>query len=332
MRHADMIRRKQMNAVSQQIDLSKSSPERIQKMQDNNEEYFELLKTSKLFLNNQDFNVRVPFFAKNLILITASTGQGKSTAAANIAFHSLTAGQKVLMITNEEVVEDCYNRVTCLIKGWAYVDHKKFTTDQINTFNKYIKILEPRMKVIDDKYSSMEGGQTTTLEGIKSVLQSIEGNEANFDVVIIDYYQKIETSLEMPKLVDWQVQQNLANFLDNYKNNYLAPIVLMAQKKSNPDDKMSYKESIEGRKIILNAATCAIDVNADRDMKRTGWTLKKSRFSEFLDDTIYTGFKNGKYVPYTDEFKNLVEIEKQEAERNKMNRNIQPTNSLQSGN
>jgi len=327
-RHSEMVARKKMKEVAQNVDVTKPNPDRVRKIKEANEQYFELVKDSKLFLNNEDFNVRISYFPKNLILLTASTGEGKSTTAANLAYHALCSGQKVLMITNEEAVEDSYNRVTCLIKNWAYTDHASLSKHQIDTLTNYIEILESRMKVIDDKYTTSMGGQTTTLEGITSILESLLDKDIKFDVIIIDYYQNVSTSLENPSLVDWQVQQKLAGFLDNFKNVYMAPIILLAQKKPNKDDKISYKESIEGRKIILNKATCAIDINAERELKRTSWTIKKGRFSEFLNDVIYTGYKNGRFVKYTPEFMNEVEIEKQNKERNQRLRGVSASRTL----
>lgn len=301
----EMLKRKEEELKAKTIDLSKRDVDRINKIQSDNQEYLERARGSKVFIND-DFKGKVPYFARNIILIAAETGEGKSTTCANLSAHALMQGQKVLVLTNEENVSDVYNRVTCLIKGWSYSNHENFTNEQIQVFSKYINVLSHRLTVIDDAFNDSIG-QTTSLEGVETILSNLVENKIKFDVVILDYYQNIDKSITVPSLKDWEVQGRMAKFFDKFKNAYDAPLIILAQKKQNSDN-MSFKESIEGRKAILNIATCAIEMKADRENRRTSWTIKKSRFVEAVGSAVYTGYKKGKYVPYTKEFQNEVAI------------------------
>ena len=297
---------------AQSIDITKRDPNRIKKIQDGVGDYFRDVKDSRVFINNS-FRGKIPYFLRNIILVAAETGQGKSTACANLALHALSQNQRALVISNEENEQDIYNRVTCLFKGWSYTDHTMFSPIQVETFQTMIGHLSHRLSVIDDSYDGAPGA-TSTIEGVESILNSLLDKEVKFDVIIIDYYQNIERSINNPLMSNWQVQERFANFIDKFKNIYPAPIVILAQKKKDSED-LSFKESIEGRKIIVNKATCAINVKADREGLRTAWTIEKSRFPEAMGETIYTGYDKGKYVPYDHLFQKHVQDMKDKREQ-----------------
>jgi len=156
----------QKNVVINQI-----RDEYVKKLQNDNNNYFSQARSSPTFLDDQ-FRGVVPFFTNNVILIGAPTGMGKSTITANIALQTIKQGKKILVITNEEITKDVYNRVICLIKGWSYHDHTSITDEQIATFNELTPILMQKMTVIDDQYGSGIG-MTTTIEGMTTIFEKI---------------------------------------------------------------------------------------------------------------------------------------------------------------
>jgi hypothetical protein len=304
-RHHQMEQRKEEEAHLNSIDLSVNNTEYYKRVANNSKEHFLAVRESGVFLDDS-FGKAVPYFGKNVILCMATTGDGKSTISANLTYQSIKQGQRVLVITNEENVQDVYNRVTCLLRGWAYNDHRGFTDDQIEHFSEMIIKLSKRITVVDDSYGDGTG-VTTTLEGMQAVLESTlkPGNE--FDTIIIDYYQNIDRSNKMPSLEPWQVQERFGKWLEQFRKRSKAPITLLAQRKGRKkDDETDIKNMIEGRKSILNTATCVMEIEAQRDMLRTAFTIKKTRFPDALNKTIHMGFEKGRYVPYTDEFKKEV--------------------------
>lgn len=290
------------------------SEEEILSKQKENTEYMQAARHKMRFVNKK-FDDIVPFFRKNLILVGGKTGEGKSTTVANIVYSTIELlnpitrkKRRVLVLTNEEKSEDVYNRVTCLFKKWAYVNHDQFTDEQVETFNKYISLLsrDGMVTVIDDTYNGAFG-TTTTLEGICQIFDNLIKNNEVYDVVILDYYQNIKESRKNPMMNEWEVQASLVRKLDQYKNVYPGPIVILAQ--VTPDSEgggVPFKVRIEGRKSILNVATCALEMVADREKLCTEWIIHKSRFNQAVGQKISTGYDKGRYVLYDDAFKDNV--------------------------
>lgn len=331
----EIIRNEKLSKYVKEIDLSKNNTRRLERIKADNTKYFEKLKEAGIFIND-DFKKDVPFFPGTITMCIANTGDGKSTASANIALQSLIQGKRVLMIVNEERTSDCYNRITCLIKKWHYQEHDKFTDDQKNIFNQYVDILGPRLTIIDnmDETGEITTSQTTSVEGVEQIFHKIldEKDKGNkFDVIIFDYYQNVSESLENPGAATWQNQERFANMIDQFKNVADCPIVLMAQKKASKDDTNdgTYKDLVEGRKSISNKATSIIEIKADKENFRTEWIIKKSRWSSANGKTIYTGYDMGKYVKYTEDFQRKVRQKKLEIEENKLTQRV--IRSVQNG-
>ena len=316
--YTDLQERQKQMSILKTIDLDGMSANKVQEAKTETRKYLEHAKNAKVYINN-DFKGKIPYFGHNVILVGGRSGTGKSTISANLAYLELLQGGYPLILTNEEVTGDIYNRITCLFKGWTYTEHDSFTKDQLDTFDDMMDKLSSRMTVIDNNYTK-EYGQTTTLEGIQSILESLATCNRKYTTIIIDYYTNVNVSLNNPGMENWKVQEKLANYLDQFKSRYLAPIVVLAQLKEGKD--LPFKEALEGRKSIYNIATCAIELKAEREELRTAWTIHKSRFTQAIGQTIYTGFDRGKYVPYTSEFKNQIELKKQREEQQSLLKNM----------
>lgn len=301
-------------AIAKNTDYGRLSPEEIADKQKENTAYMKAAKEKMPFIN-ESFDHVMPFFRKNLILIGAKSGEGKSTTVANIVRETIRhtnkhtgARRRVLVLTNEEVAPDVYNRVTCLIKGWSYVNHDKFTEEQVKVFNEYFGFLADKklLTVIGDHYNGASG-TTTTLEGICQVFDNLIANKEWYDAVIIDYFQNIKESRLNPMLEEYKVQAALVGRLDKYKNVYPAPIVVLAQLMPGSDENASFRSRIEGRKSIFNVSTTSVEIIPNREECTTEWLFHKSRFNESVGKKVITGYDRGQYVPYTEAFKEKVQ-------------------------
>jgi hypothetical protein len=277
---------------------------------------------------NVEFKSIVPYFRKNLILVLADTGHGKSTAVASIAFETIThknpaTGKtgRVLVLTNEEAAEDFYNRITCHIKGWNYTKHDLFSEEQRKAFREFIPILakDGRLTVIGNTYQG-SAGHTRTPEGIENIFNNLIRDDEQYDAVILDYYQNVNESKVDARLDEWKCQAKLAGILDKFKNQYAAPIVVLAQvnKLRDEEDTTPYSIRIKGRKIICDKATFICELIPEHQLLRSKWIIHKSRFTGTVGQCIYTGYDRGKFVPYSVEFqKNVAKMVNRNLERDK---------------
>lgn len=306
------------------LNLDRLSPEQIVELRKQNADYMEAAKYPITFIN-PEFVKLVPSFRKNIILIGAVTGAGKSTAVANIAapiiFQKKKSDQKlgrVLVMTNEEKSEDVYNRVTCLAQGWSYTNHSDFTDEQKKVFDQWIAFLsqEGRLTVVDDNYGGV-CGTTTTLEGIKGIFENLIKNKIFYDAIIIDYYQNVQESKLDPNLDQYKVQARLSRMLDHYKNIYPAPIYVFIQLEPSTskdgNKKIPFRHRIEGRKVILNVSTACIEMVADKENLSTEFYFHKSRFTQFNGESITMDYVKGKFVKQDKEARRIRDALKEQA-------------------
>lgn len=315
---ADLAKLKEANFGMQ-------TKEQIDEIIKDNTEYIEAAKHKMGFIvdsssqeikeaDEVSFDRVVPFFQKNIILIGAVSGEGKSTTVANIAFFLMTQknprtgkSARILVLSNEEKTEDIYNRVTCLGTGWKYSNHDELTPEQVARFNKAIPALATRITVINQNHNGAQGA-TTSIEGIEAIFENLIAKKDYYDVIIIDYYQNICISKKNPHLSEYDVQARLTRMLDAYKNVYPAPIVLLAQLSPNSEENENYfPKKLQGRKLIINVATCIMEMIVDKKNRITKWKVWKSRFNDCVGEVIETGFESGRFVPATPEFRRKVQ-------------------------
>ena len=324
------------------------SDERAQELAQESADYLEAAAKPLTFIN-KDFRGVVPFFAKNLILLGAQTGQGKSTAAANIIRRVIAEKNPItdktgrcLLITNEENIADFYNRITCLLKGWHYVNHDQFTAEQKKEFSEMIIKLRHRITVVDDTHVSngvRVTGQTTTVEGIESIFDNLIRDNEFYDCVILDYYQGVTESTKDPTLNEYQVQRKLTQVLEKYRKSYPAPIVVLAQinppeKNKDGEDRVTPMQTrVQGTKIICTRATVIIEMVAHRKDLMTEWIVHKGRYAQSVGEAIKTGYDNGLFVSHTDEFKRKVQANKEKWESDGLNKiaGVKPKEEVKDG-
>lgn len=308
----------------QNIDVSLNNSDDLDRVIESNTQYLNSVKHKSMTFLNESFHGVVPYMPNNLILVGARTGRGKSTTCANLSYQALMRGKKVLNISNEEKANDVYNRVTSLVKGEAYTDHANFSEEKVAEFNKYIKVLGQKMNVIDDEKVGKVGG-ASILEVVVSYIDAAV-QAGVYDLILIDYYQKINISVENPNLSGYEVQAKFADYLgDILKHPNCPAIVLMAQLKPNKDEDDPIEERIEGRKIITKAPSCILEASPDYARRATKFKVHKSRWSEHNGAEIDVGFLRGKYVKYDRTFMQYVEQIKIEESQRKMLANVKPS-------
>lgn len=279
------------------LNLGLNTEEEIKRIQFEMTQYIESSKLAMSFIC-ESFRGVVPFFPRNLILVGAKSGKGKSTATANIAYANALQGKTTLIIANEEAKGDIYNRITCLVKGWTYANHDKFSAEQTIALNDGIAKVSRFVKVIDDKQSGNKG-VTTTLEGIVAIFEHLIEQNIVYDCVILDYAQNVSSSTADPHIDKWRLLQRLVNeYLNQVRHRYLSPIVVMAQLHPDKDDTEDFETRVKGFKGMFEAFSCCLELRADFKNFQTEWIVHKNRwFSELSGQGFMTGWYKGRFVP-----------------------------------
>jgi hypothetical protein len=188
-------------------------------------ELIEVTKNQLPFINEYLSSI-TPFYYGNLVLVGAMTGHGKSTTSANLTESLIGANKRVLVITNEEIAIDVYNRIACLRLNYNYAEFKNFTDEQHMALMKIRAELLPLVRVIDNNTGPKN--LTTNIEGIRHILEScIRTTEKTgtmpYDAILIDYYQNVGFSLKNPNKEKHKVLADLSNFLDDFRRRYKGP-------------------------------------------------------------------------------------------------------------
>lgn len=301
------------------VDVTSTNDRFTEKMDKEHDQMRQSLKNRLPFVN-KELSETVPFSYPNLVLIGAMSGHGKSTFLANIVYPMLMAKKRAFVITNEEMSVNVYNRVACLNKGYNINRFQSFTDEQHEEIKKLRRILyeSKRLQVVDSDFPDMKDA-TITLEGLRFILDKLieeqikNGDVATYDVVLLDYIQKIDTSKENPKLAGWEVQKKVADMLDIFYKRYHAPVVIFSQLKPEDSEGQDIEYRIKGGKSIYVSSTYAMELKPFKDQRMTEFRIHKHRFSDRTNSTLQLGHENGRYIPYTNEFK--VKVATSNAER-----------------
>ena len=93
---------------------------------------------------------------------------------------------------------------------------------------------------------------------------------------------------------------------------------MFSQLKGGNGGDVDFKDRIEKFKAVMNHATTAVEVKADRENLRTEWVFRKNRFKGAVGISVFTGYNKGKYIPYDQEFMNKVRLKNEEKKHSKL--------------
>lgn len=295
----------------EKINVGMISDEEIKDLQYKSQIYFEGAKNGMLFLS-EDFRGWVPLWGGNIVLLGARTGGGKSSVAANLIFSTIQQknpvtgyNRKVLCISAEETPIQVYGRLSCLLRNYNFNEQDDFTEEQKNDLiNLISKWAKTGVTVIGEDGR----GNTSTLEGIELILKNLIETKTYYDLILIDYIQKITTSKKNPQLPQYVVLKEVMNLLDTFKNNYPGAIVVLSQiKAENPETPIDFQERIRGCKDIMTPCTVALELEADIKLRRSRFHVRKNRYKgSTLNGWVDMGYDRGRFVPYTDEFQKQI--------------------------
>jgi len=304
------------------VNVGVMSDEEIQETMIKNRLYLEGAKNGMLFLN-ETFRNFIPCWAGNIILVGARTGGGKSSATANLIYSTVKQtnpltgkNRKVLCISCEETPLQVFNRLTCLVLGYNFNEQDEFTEEQKTQLVEFSgKWPKYGVTVIGDDGH----GRTDSIEGIRSIFENLVALKEYYDLILIDYIQKIVTSKKNPKAQQFTVLKDVMNILDYYKNEYPAPIVVMSQLSSqnagDPENELDFQDRLRGCKDLITPCTVALEMVPDVQNLRTRWYVRKNRYKgSTVNGWKDTAYDRGMFKPMTTAWEKEVSLSKEKKE------------------
>lgn len=309
--HSDMIRNREELERLSKIDIMKLNPEHLEKM-DAEHDLTVLSMKERLPFVNEILTEVVPFNYPNLILLGAKSGEGKTSFTSAAVLALLKAGKRVMVISNEEMAVNYYNRVICLNKGWNINDLKSFTKDQHEELKKLRAMMynTGRLRVIDSDFDDMKNA-TRTIEGVKFLFDKIleaqkASGKAPFDAIFLDYYQNCTQSKTDPRKRPHEVLEELSKFLDDMYKKLHAPIIVLGQMKPESKEESGFEFRLKGSKSIFVPCTFALELIPEKLRRMTRFIVHKHRWSSKNGECVELGFDRGHYVEYTMDFQQKV--------------------------
>jgi KaiC/GvpD/RAD55 family RecA-like ATPase len=260
----------------------------------------------------------VPLYGKELVLIGAETGAGKSSAAANIVVPIIEKGKRVLYVSTEEKAEDILTRIVSIRNGWNFATERNWSaTQRAERDAKLKEIVEEDKIVVIDTYTPGKDRNygyrvmppdMTTLEGLKTALESVEKDDETFDLVIIDYISKVGTSNRFTNMQEWQVIWNATKYIEEWSKRIGVPTVVFTQLKPNEseDKEKPFKLRLPGSSRIPLLVTCAIEIKTNYQAKSSIWICHKARKGTLFRKTLK--FDKGKFIDNPTELDSVEEI------------------------
>jgi replicative DNA helicase len=232
--------------------------------------------------------------SQGLVLVGGVSGQGKSTTAANIVAGFLdNSDRKAIVLTNEETSESVYNRVAAIQTRNSFFDLQRGKLPPTA-----VQEVEDQANLLMDRLIIEAGDSVYEMNCIEDVEGALEYAAGVKDVglILLDYYQTVNTSRECPDDSPYQVLKRLGFYLKDYGRRAAVPVVCFAQLK-NRSESPDFKERVEGDRTIYNHAFTVVEIVPDFKTCITKFTVHKDRFGYGQGKEIEMEYVNGWYQP-----------------------------------
>jgi replicative DNA helicase len=264
-----------------------------------------LLSSQALPFINKELSNHCPLIPGSLTLIGAQSGTGKSTATAAIAHELYMHKKKTFIISNEETKDKVMARIACCDLGFDFIDYiqNKFTKQKRIEVAKKIIEIEKFVEIMDDPVHS------STIESIMLMIEEINANE-NYDVVVIDFLQRIVRSSEDFTIERMQALYNFKDRITEYSQTAKVPVIMMTQLKplAQKEEDRDFETRIKWCNGFYEAAATVIEIIRLRGMPVSSFYLAKGRFLTNIDFRVNCKYNFGRFDSLPkEEFKALKE-------------------------
>jgi len=224
----------------------------------------------------------IPLYGVNSVLIAAESGQGKSSIAGNICLPILNQGKRILYISTEERATDIMNRIVALRRGWNINARRTWTDNMRQARDADIdKLVDDNQLVLVDNYTPNADETVfldcTTKEGFKTALHTMEKENEKFDLLVVDYISKINSSSKSSELQEYLVLEEVIRYIEEWGKRNSVPSVVFTQLKPSVAESTQFEQRLVASKRILRYVTMAIEIKTDYENKLSTWICRKNR-------------------------------------------------------
>lgn len=219
----------------------------------------------------------VSLCGKDYVFIGGLAGRGKSSCVANITLPVLKQNKKVLVLSTEESATEHIKRIMGLELGYDFGNEKTWSDHQrMNILKQYREKYIDQLVVLDYLDKTKDGIKANLCykEGLENVLEGVRND--GFDLIILDYFTKITSSMEFPDMKFNIVLEDVAKYLEEYNKQTKIPIIVFGQLHSQKGDS-EFKDRIRGSKSIFEYVTTAIEAITDTEAGITTMKFHKIR-------------------------------------------------------
>lgn len=231
---------------------------------------------------------------QGLILVGALSGKSKSTTAANVVAGFLDhSSRRAIVINNEELAGDAYDRISCIQLKTSFDRYRqgKLGTASKEEIQDQSGLLMDRVEVIagDTRYDM------TAAEDVISVLE-YAADQKDVGLIVLDYYQTVSHSKENFEWDSYRVLKYVGDFLREYGRRSVVPVVVFAQLKPK-SDAADMQSRIQNDRTIYNQAFSVIEIRPDFETMVTTFEIHKDRYWGNAGREIQMRYVDGRYEP-----------------------------------
>jgi hypothetical protein len=231
---------------------------------------------------------------KGLTVIGAQTGRSKTTTACNVIARVIVhqPHKQVVVVSNESSTADYANLIACILLKQP---HSQFCNGALppqvaSMVEEAARRLFKQLHVEDSSRAD-----TSSLEGVKSVLEWAASPSSNVSLVLIDYLQNIVSSAAMPGAQPFEISKSFGTYLKDLARRAPLPIVVFGQMHPKTGTNSDYSSRFQNDRQFANHAFSFIEVVPNFETGVTEFIFHKARYNLSQPGTIPVKYVGGRY-------------------------------------
>jgi 5S rRNA maturation endonuclease (ribonuclease M5) len=247
---------------------------------------------TSLTFDNKGKPKQLSLYSGTINAICARQGEGKTTLQANMAMEQIKKGKKVMFVTLEEterrlviklIAIMCHQLGLNLSSDVHFGNMAYHVRQQLIALKfGHIKSLESEMteaiKLLKNNLTlvSLKNDITT----FESVLNQLEASQESYDLIFIDYFQRIRGSKSLAG--SWETAIEVADKLLDLAIK-LDTVMIVGSQKNRAGREDADTASISGGDGLSNVCNVMLDIKRESGANKSRITIIKDRESQFVN-------------------------------------------------